>query len=267
MIRPWNFLLGAACAAVLLSPAAAETPATPATPAAPAATAQPAISPAALDILKAMSETLAKSKSLSFNIKRAFDEPASTGQPLFYFVDSTVTLQRPDRLKVLVRGDGPPSEFVYDGKEFAVFLPASNLIAVETAPPNLDQALEAAFDKAGIYFPFVDFIVADPYAAITDKLTSAFVVGQSKVVGDVTTDIVAIANPNFQAQIWIGAKDRLPRLAWISPTNGKEKSRSMIEFSDWRLNAPLKISRAPAAGKAGHIKFARPDAPAAPAKP
>lgn len=55
MIRPWNFLLGAACAAVLLSPAAAETPATPATPVAPAATAQPAISPAALDILKTMS--------------------------------------------------------------------------------------------------------------------------------------------------------------------------------------------------------------------
>lgn len=265
MIRPWTILLGAACAAALLSPAFAETPAAPA-PAAPAAATQPAISPAALDLLRGMSETLAKSKSLSFNIKRAFDEPASTGQPLFYFVDSTVSLQRPDKLKVVVRGDGPPSEFYYDGKEFAVFLPNSNLIAIESAPPNLDQMLEAAFDKAGIYFPFVDFIVADPYAAITEKLTSAFVVGKSNVVGGVTTDIVAIANPNFHAQIWIGAKDRLPRLAWISPTNGK--GRAMIEFSDWRLNAPsLKFARAPAAAKAGHIKFAKPGAPAAPAKP
>jgi len=92
------------------------------------------------------------------------------------------------------------------------------------------------------------------------------VVGQSNVVGGVTTNIVAIANPNFQAQLWIGAKDNLPRLAWISPTNGK--GRSMIEFSDWRLTASApKLARAPAAAKAGRIKFARPDAPAAPAKP
>lgn len=266
MTRLFKSLLGAACAAALLSPALAETPAAPTAPSAPVATAQPAISPAALDILKGMSETLAKSKSLSFTVKRAFDEPASTGQPLFYFVDSSVSLQRPDKLKVVVRGDGPPSEFYYDGKEFAVFLPASNLIAVETAPPNLEQMLEAAFDKAGIYFPFVDFIVADPYTAITEKLTSAFVVGQSNVVGGVTTNIVAIANPNFHAQLWIGAKDKLPRLAWISPANGK--GHSMIEFSDWRLNASsLKLARAPAAAKAGHIKFARPGAPAAPAKP
>lgn len=266
MIRPWKFLLGAACAAALSSPALAEPPAVPATPAAPAAAPQPAINQAALDLLKTMSDTLAKSKSMSFDVKRAFAEPASTGQPLFYFVDSAVSLQRPDKLKVVVRGDGPPSEFYYDGKEFAVFLPASNLIAVESAPPNLEQMLESAMDKAGIYFPFVDFIVADPYAAITEKLTSAFVVGQSNVVGGVTTDIVAIANPNFHAQIWIGAKDKLPRLAWITPVNGK--GHSMIEFSNWRLNASsLKLARAPAAAKAGHIKFARPDAHAAPAKP
>jgi hypothetical protein len=265
MIRSLKILLGAVCAAALLSPALAETPAAPVTPAAPAAQAQPAISPAALELLKGMSETLAKSKSLSFNVKRAFEEPASTGQPLFYFVDSTVSLQRPDKLKVVVRGDGPPSEFLYDGKEFAVYLPASNLIAIESAPPNFEEMLEAAFDKAGIYFPFVDFIVSDPYTAITEKLTSAFVVGKSQVVGGVPTDIVAIANPSFHAQIWISAKDKLPRLAWISPVNGK--GRALLEFSDWRLNSPLKFARSPAAAKAARIKFAKPGAPAAPAKP
>jgi hypothetical protein len=111
----------------------------------------------------------------------------------------------------------------------------------------------------------VDFIVDDPYAAITENLTSAFVMGQSKAVGGTTTDIIAIANPDFQAQLWIGAKDKLPRLVWLNPTNGKEKSRSMIEFSNWRLDASkLDFARAPGAAKAGRIKFEKPgEAPSA----
>ncbi|RTL86165.1 MAG: DUF2092 domain-containing protein [Hyphomicrobiales bacterium] len=250
----WKALMGAVCAAGLLSAAHAETPSTPPSTVSPAA-----IAPAALDILKGMSETLAKANSLSVKIRRSFDEPASNGQPLFYMIDSNVSLQRPDKLKVVVLGDGPPSEFYYDGKEFAVFLPAANMIAVETAPPHLEQMLEAAYDKAGIYFPFVDFIVADPYAAITEKLTSAFVVGRSNAVGGTATDVVAISNPDFHAQLWIGAKDKLPRLVWITPVNGKEKSRSMIEFSNWEINpARLKLARAPGAAKAGRIKFEKP---------
>jgi hypothetical protein len=256
MKRFSKFLLSAAIATSLAAPLHAETPAAPA--ATPKA-APEAVAPAALNILKQMSETLAKAKSLSFNVRRAFDEPAANGQPLFYMVDSKISLRRPDQLKVEVLGDGPKSEFYYDGKEFAVYLPDSNLIAVETAPPHLEEMLETAFDKAGIYFPFVDFIVDDPYAAITEKLTSAFVMGKSEVVGGTTTDIIAIANKEFQAQLWIGAKDKLPRLVWLNPVGGKEKSRSMIEFSNWRLGVGrLNFARAPGAAKAGRIKFEKP---------
>lgn len=237
-------------------------------PAPTAKSAPAAVDSRALDLLRGMSETLAKAKSMSFHLRRAFDEPAANGQPLFYMVSSTVTLQRPDKLKIITLGDGPASEFYYDGKEMAVLLPAANLIAVESAPPKLEDMLEAAYTKAGIYFPFVDFILADPYAAISEGLTSAFVMGQSNVVGGTTTDIVAIANANFQAQIWIGAKDKLPRLVWLTPTRSKDKPRSMLEFSNWKLNpvTPAKAFRTAAASKAGRINFAKPGA-SAPSKP
>jgi hypothetical protein len=38
-----------------------------------------------------------------------------------------------------------------------------------------------------------------------------------------------------QAQIWIGATDKLPRVVWLTPTDLASKPRSMIEFSDWKL--------------------------------
>ena len=250
------------------SPANAEPPAPPA-----AKTVAPAIEPKALALLKGMSDTLAQASSLHFSVRRAFDEPAANGQPLFYMIASDVTLQRPDKLKIITPGDGPASEFYCDGKEMAVFLPEANLVAVETAPPKLDDMLEAAFTKAGIYFPFVDFIVADPYAAITEGLTSAFVMGQSKVVGGVQTDIVAISTADIQAQIWIGSNDKLPRLIWLNPAKSSEKPRSMIEFANWKLGEPTAAEsfRSEAAAKAGHMKFgkseaAKPAAPA-PAKP
>lgn len=251
-------------------PAHAEEPA-----AAPAAkSAAVAIEPKALALIKDLSETLAKASSISFHVRRAFDEPAANGQPLVYYIASEVTLQRPDKLKIITPGDGPASEFYYDGKEIVLFLPEAKLAAVDTAPPKLDAMLEAAFDKAGLYFPFVDFIVADPYAAITEGLTSAFVIGKSKVVGGVETDIVAIATKNVQAQIWIGAHDRLPRLVWLNPAGTLDKPRSVIEFSNWKLGAPLAAEsfHSAAAAKAAKIEFAKPGVQAtganeAPAKP
>ncbi len=222
----------------------------------------------ALDLLRETGDALAKAKSISFRVKRAFEEPAANGQPLFYTILTDVALQRPDKLKVVTLADGPPSEFYYDGKEMAVFLPAANLVAIEAAPPKIEELLEAAYTKAGIYFPFVDFIVDDPYTAITEKLTSAFIVGQSTVIGDTTTNIVAIANPNFQAQIWIGARDKLPRLVWINPTNSKTKPRSMLEFSNWRLGAPAsaKLFHSAKAWSAPRMKLARPGAAHHPAR-
>ena len=107
------------------APAFAQEPA--ADPAAKAAAVAPvAIEPKALTLLKDMSETLAKAGSIAFNVRRAFDEPAANGQPLFYTISSEVALQRPDKLKIITPGDGPASEFYYDGKEMAVFLPAAN---------------------------------------------------------------------------------------------------------------------------------------------
>ena len=126
--------------------------------------------------------------------------------------ESEVTLQRPDKLRVITPGDGPASEFYYDGKTMMAFAPAENLVAVAEAPPTIDAALKAAYDAAAIYFPFTDLIVADPYRAIADGLKLAFYIGQSNVVGDTTTDMVAIASDVVFVQIWIGADDKLPRM-------------------------------------------------------
>ena len=46
-------------------------------------------------------------------------------------------------------GDGPASEFYYDGKTMMAYAPAENLVAVADAPPTIDAALMAAYNNGG----------------------------------------------------------------------------------------------------------------------
>jgi hypothetical protein len=237
-------------------------------PAEPPPPDHPAIEPVALEMLKAMSQRLASAKSMDFTAVTTYESPARNGQPLYYSTLSAVALQRPNKLRVITPGDGPPSDFYYDGKTMMAYTPGADLVAVADAPPTIGAAMKLAYDKAAIYFPFAEVIVEDPYKNLSEGLTSAFVVGQSHVVGDTVTDIVAIANANVQAEIWIGVADGLPRMARAVYPKDPGQSRYEIQFSNWHLNVAMKDADFTSAQalKAPHIQFARPDAPI-PGKP
>lgn len=189
--------------------------------------------------------------------------PARNGQPLYYATHSAVEVKRPNKLLVITPGDGPASDFYYDGKTIMAYSPAADLVAVADAPPTIDAAMKAAYDKAAIYFPFSEVIVSDPYRNLSEGLVSAFFVGQSHVVGDTITDMVAIANGNVQAEIWIGVKDGLPRMIRAIYPKDPTQSRYEIQFSNWHLNQPTKDAdfTSAQAMKAPRMQFARPDAP------
>ena len=132
------------------------------------------------------------------------------------------------------------------------------------APGNVEEMLAKIYEKAGIYFPFVDFLVANPYETLTEGLTSAFVIGKSNVVENTETDIIAISDPHVHLQIWVGAEDKLPRLIWATAADSTEKPRHMVEFSDWELDGdmPEDAAFAPHTTESTkQIPFGRPDAP------
>jgi len=244
---------------------------TPAPPAAPAAQPPPSVDlglrvelePQALALLKAMSDKLAAAHTLSFVAIAMYESPARTGQPLAYLTRDEVTLQRPDKLRVITTGDGPRSEFYYDGKTMTAFSPGDDMAAVDDAPPTIDAMLKAVHDLSATYFPFADAIVANPYEDITDGLKLAFVVGKSHIVGGVETDIVALANESVQGQLWIGTADKLPRLFRATFFDEPGNFRHGVEFVDWRLDGPVAPGTfaSAKAATAHRIKFAAPDAP------
>ena len=227
------------------------------------ANAGPALEPKALDILKASSARLAAAHSMTFTADVSYESPTRQGPPLVFATQSLVTMVRPNKLRVITPGDGPPSEFYYDGKVMMAYAPAENLVAIADAPATTDATLEAAFNLADIYFPFTDVIVTDPYKDLSDGMTLAYYVGQSHIVGGITTDIVAYITNRVFIQAWIGADDKLPRILRAIYLDDKLQQRHILVLSNWKLDPEVApdVFGTPAAASAKHIKFEHPSPP------
>jgi hypothetical protein len=223
---------------------------------------EPGLQPRAIELLKAASARLAAAKSMAFTAVVSEEGPSLLGPPLIYSTKSEVILRRPNKLKILTLGDGPPSEFYYDGKLMMAFSPAENLVAVADAPPTIDGALAAAYDGAAIYYPFTDVIVADPYKDLAGGMTTAFYIGQSTVVEGTTTDMVAFVTQDVFCQIWIGTEDKLPRRLYAVYLHDAARLRHVVELTNWELDraVPEDAFGSAKASGATRIGFKRPDA-------
>ena len=272
-IQNWSGVGGALAlltGLVLGGSAAAQSPpaAAPAAKQAPAKTAakkpgpkfELVVEPRAMELLKVMSAKLAAAKSMSFTATVGYEYPSKLGPAIVYTSRYDVTTQRPNKLRVIMPGDGPASEFYYDGKTMMAFAPAENLVAVADAPPTIDAALKAAYDNAAIFYPFTDLLVDDPYAVLTNGAILAFYIGPSGIVGGTKTDMVAWANKDVFLQIWIGADDKLPRRMRAIFRNDLAQLRHEMDLSNWQLDGPIAadaFASAKAQG-AGRIAFANP---------
>ena len=262
---------GAQTAPPAAAPAKAATAAKPAKPAkkAPSGQVKPIVEQRALDLLRATSARLAAAKSMSFTATVGYEYPSKFGPPIVYTTRYDVTMQRPDKLRILMPGDGPASEFYYDGKTMMAYAPAENLAAVADAPPTIGAALLAAFKSASIYFPFSDVLVADPYTAMAEGVKLAFYVGPSAVVGGAKTEMIVWANNDVFVQMWIGADDKLPRRMRAMFAADPLGLRHEMEFSNWQLDpvVPPEAFVSAKAQAAGRMAFKAPGPPPRGAKP
>jgi hypothetical protein len=211
----------------------------------------------ALALLKGMSTTLASAKTLSFKVRGIVPTPSPTGQFVSLFGSSRVVMQRPDKLFVEARGDLFPSDTFYDGKTVTVVGADRRFYTRRDAAGGAIEALmQSVQPGSDATAPFLDLLVADPYAFLTKDFTSAFWVGQS-TLGGVKTEHLAFTAPGLDWEIWIGAADKLPRLMDVSYRSGERQPTFTVEFSDWKLDAsvPAKTFSAAIPPGAARLEF------------
>jgi hypothetical protein len=193
----------------------------------------------ALAVLRGMSDTLAGAKTLSFRIRGIVPMPAPTGQFVSLFASSHVVMQRPDKLYVAARGDLFPSDIYYDGKTVTVVGAQDKFYARRDSEGGaIEAVMQGLSPGSDATMPFLDLLVRDPYSYLTKDFSSALWVGQS-VVGGVRTDHLAFTSEGLDWEIWTGAADKLPRLMVVSYRTGERQPTFTVEFSEWKLGAPV----------------------------
>lgn len=209
----------------------------------------------ALDLLKGMSDTLAKTQTLSFRVRSLVPFATPSGQQISLFGTSRVAMRRPDQLFVENRGELFPHNLYFNGKTVTAIGVDKRFYAQEPAAASTIEALiEKEHAGSDALAPFVDLLVADPYARLTQGLSGALLVGQSTIDG-VNTDHLAFSGNGVDWEIWIGATDKLPRLMIVHYRGGERQSTFMATFSDWKRGAPIPAATFNAVVPKGAVKI------------
>jgi len=223
-------------ATVLLGAGAAAAQVKPAPPAGPGQTIK---DERALKLLKGMSDTLARVQTLGFKVRGLVPLAAPTGQYVNLIASTHAVMQRPDKLFVESRGDLFPSDLYYDGKTVTVVAFDENFYAQRVAAnATIDAFIQNSQPGSDALAPFVELLSSDPYAVLTQGISSVLLVGQS-MVGGVMTDHLAFVAKGIDWEIWIGTADKLPRLMVVSYREGERQPTFTVEFSDWMLDTPV----------------------------
>ena len=82
-------------------------------------------------------------RCVSLTAVSTYESPSHIGPPLAYTTISEVTLQQPDKLRVMTPGDGPASKFYDDGKTMTVS--KSNIVLKPWRPVRLTSSTSTTF--------------------------------------------------------------------------------------------------------------------------
>ena len=138
--KAWRQILTVGTAALFLAATVANAQQAAPGKKAPAAAAPTESQAQANQILMRMADFLAGAQRFSVSVRGGYDAVQKSGQKIEFGDMRTVTLSRPDRLRMEgERSDGAKSLTVFDGKDIVLIDETSNVYATAPQPGGLDD--------------------------------------------------------------------------------------------------------------------------------
>lgn len=194
------------------------------------------LDPDALAVLKKTVNSITSSKAFSFKVLVARDRQATTDQVITYFNSDTVTVSRPDKVRIDVDGEHNDVRFFYDGQSATLFNPEGKFYVSQKAPGSIDGML-AAMEKKGVSFPISDLLASNPYDSLVRGLQTAYVIGRVDINQKTFIHLV-FTEASADWQLWVEPGDNpVPRAMTIIYKKEPGSPRITMDFRDWNLNA------------------------------
>ena len=235
MVRK-TLLLGLLAISVAAPCAHAQT--APSVAASPAAG---AVDPASIQALKDMGAHLQTLKRFQVSSELTGERVLADGQKLQHTATADMDVERPNKIRALLRSARSEREIVFDGKTVTLYTPAQKYYSTVEFSGTLGGLIDRLEERYGVQLPMQDFFLWGTPAAPIDKIESAMNAGQDFIDKDLC-DHYAFRQGMFDWQIWITAgKNPLPRKLVI--TNRADEARPQsVQLFDWNLKPSFKDS-------------------------
>ena len=230
--------------------------------------------PDARKILLGMAEFLGKAERLKVTAHSAYDTVQASGQKIEWNEVRTLTLSRPDRLRMETeKSNGARSLVVFDGKQISAFDEAGKLYAQAPQSGGVDETLVYFVRDLGMRLPLAFLFMSKGAADLDRRVKFVEYVEKTGILGAPAHHLVGRTDSvNFQVWIADGAEP-VPQHIVLTYPDAPGQPQFRAQFSSWNLAAqsadslftfapPADASRVPFAATVQY----RPATPGAPVK-
>ena len=195
--------------------------------------AAPAVDPAALRILKSMTDCMDGMPQFSVTAQSTIEDLHGSGHRVDYDLGAQVTVKRPNKLRAVRTGETMSQSFFYDGKTLTLYSPVAKIYATQPAPGTVEGMVTLARETIGIVFPAADLVYRNAYPLLTQDLTLAVVVGKA-VIDGVKCDHLLFSRPGADFQVWVEEGKRpLPHKYVVTETDTPALLSIGTVLSEW----------------------------------
>ena len=190
-------------------------------------------------ILKAMSDYMAAQKSLSFGFDATLEVVTKDEQKLALASSGTVTLKRPDKIRVTRSGGFADVEMSFDGKTLTLLGKNLNLYTQLDVPGTIDHLVDELRFTYNRPVPGADLVLSNSYDELMAYVIDVKDLG-SGVIGGVECDYLAFRTNEVDWQIWIAQGKRpYPCRYVITSKLISGGPQYTIQIRDWKTGSEV----------------------------
>jgi hypothetical protein len=194
----------------------------------------PAGPPHAEDVLRAMSEYLAKAKGYSYHAEVEFDQLLPRGPKIRLSGAVDVSVARPGRFFVDYRDDVQDRVVWFENGRVTLFDPVAGTYAQVSGPKDIDGMVAKLEKEYGVAMPLGELAESDPHAVLTRGVDIAHYVGVHNVEGVHCHHVVLHrSDVDLQVFVEVGEKPLVRKLVFEYPerAGSPQYTASITEWS------------------------------------
>jgi len=189
-------------------------------------------------LLRQMSEKLAQAKNLSFKVERKLDAALVEGRNIPESSVIEISVSQPGKFHAKSDSTDNARQIFFDGQSLSIYDQTMKLYATAPVVGTIDEAVAKIDEMYGFTPPLAEFILSDPYGALSKQIKTKTYKGKESIAG-VECHHLSLSADEADSELWIGTADLSPRKLVATFKNREGNPQLQAVFSSWNLAPTL----------------------------